>query len=569
MSADRRGALVVHTLYLALSLLFATRFFTLIHPGSHAIMDGDPPLMAWTLQWMSRALVHDPWHLYAGNTFFPYPHAVILTDPMVSLAILNVPVRLLTSNPWVGYNLLIVAAYYLSCVGGAVLTREVTGSKIAAVWGGIFWGFLFFRVHHIGHLQILSYQWVPLAIAALLRFWRRPGADTALMFVLAFLAQALVSWYLAIVLVVALAVVTLCRPLSETVSRPLVKYYALIAMITAAAILPFVLPYRAGFTDSTLAERNNLVDSFGDAVHLLDYLTPPLSTLPGRLISDNRYWIWGENTLYIGFVPLVLGAIALVAAVRRPRSIDRRWIVCGLALVAAGYVLALGFVSPSLGVPLPLHYAAQLFPILAGMRATQRFSLVLYVGVLLLSGAGFAHLIKSRSPRWQIAMCAVVCAGFLVEVFPVNLPISASSKYTPSAPDRFIAQYQKTRTEPLVVLHLPIYYFIEAYPTEEATYMVDSTAHWARILNGFSGGVPNGFMKRMTALNGLPAMPAVRLLIDLGVDVIAVHKPASRPGDLIDFFSGRDWSSIVRLPNDEFVVLIDQARAHRAFASIP
>ena len=99
--------------------------------------------------------------------------------------------------------------------------------------------------------------------------------------------------------------------------------------------------------------------------------------------------------------------------------------------------------------------------------------------------------------------------------------------------------------------------------------MVDSTAHWARILNGFSGGVPNGFMKRMTALNGLPAMPAVRLLIDLGVDVIAVHKPASRPGDLIDFFSGRDWSSIVRLPNDEFVVLIDQARAHRAFASIP
>ena len=529
MFADRRDRLFVHTLYLALSLLFATRFFTLTHPGSHAMVGGDAALMSWTLQWVSRALVHDPWHLYAGNTFFPYPHAVILSDAMVSLAVLNVPVRLLTSNPWVGYNLLIVAAYYLSCVGGAALTREVTGSKIAAVWGGVFWGFLFFRVHHIGHLQILSYQWIPLAIAALLRFWRRPGVGTALLFVLAFVAQALVSWYLAVILVVALAVVTLCRPLSETVARPLVKYYALIAIVAAAAILPFALPYRAGFTDSTLAERNNLVDSFGDAVHLLDYLTPPISTLPGRLITDNHYWIWGENTLYIGFVPLVLAAIALVAAVRRPASIDRRWVVCGLALVATGYVLALGFVSPSLGVPLPLHYGAQLFPILAGMRATQRFSLVLYVGVLLLSGAGFAQLIKSWSPRWQIAMCAVVCAGFLVEVFPVNLPISASAKYTLSAPDRFIAQYQKTRIEPLVVLHLPIYYFMEAYPTEEATYMVDSTAHWARILNGFSGGVPNGFMERMRALNGLPAMPAVRLLLDLGVDVIAVHAPASHP----------------------------------------
>ena len=71
----------------------------------------------------------------------------------------------------------------------------------------------------------------------------------------------------------------------------------------------------------------------------------------------------------------------------------------------------------------------------------------------------------------------------------------------------------------------------------------------------------------MTTLNGLPAMPAVRLLLDLGVDVIAVHGPASNPGDLIDFFTGRDWASIVRLPNSEFVVLIDQKRAHRAFAS--
>jgi len=567
MSAGRRNHLLVHALYLALSLLFATRFFTLTHPGSHAMTGGDPALMCWTLQWVSRALVHDPWHLYAGNTFFPYPHAVILTDPMVSLAILNVPVRWLTSNPWVGYNLLIVAAYYLSCVGGAALTREVTGSTVAAVWGGVFWGFLFFRVHHIGHLQILSYQWMPFAMVALLRFWRRPGVGAALLFVLAFVAQALVSWYLAVILVVVLAVVAICRPLSEVATRPLVKYYALILAVAAAAILPFALPYRAGFTDSTLGERNALVDAFGDAVHLADYLTPPQATLAGRFIADNHYWIWGENTLYIGFVPLALAAIAVIAAVRRRPSVDRRSVVCGLALVATGYVLALGFVSPSLGVALPLHYGARLFPIIAGMRATQRFSLVLYVGVLLLSGAGFAHLVGSWPRRRQIAICAAVCAGFLVEVFPVNLPFSAASTYALSAPDRFIAQVQRTRPAPLVVLHLPIYYLLEAYPTEEATYMVDSTAHWANILNGFSGGVPNGFMERMTTLNSLPAMPAVRLLLDLGVEAIAVHHQASRREDIIDFFTGLEWASIVRLSNEEFVVLIDQARARRALGA--
>jgi len=149
---------VQHLLYIGLSLLFASRFFPLLHPTSFAITEGDPALMCWTLQWVSRALMHDPLHLYAGNTFFPYTHSVVLSDSMVTLAIFNAPVRLFTSNPWVGYDLLIVVAYYLSCVFGAALAREITESQAAAVWGGIFWGFLFFRVHHIGHLQILSFQ---------------------------------------------------------------------------------------------------------------------------------------------------------------------------------------------------------------------------------------------------------------------------------------------------------------------------------------------------------------------------------------------------------------------------
>ncbi len=248
---------------------------------------------------------------------------------------------------------MIVAAYYLSCVSGAALAGFVTGSRAAALWGGIFWGFLYFRVHHIGHLQILSFQWIPAAVLCLLRFWQRPAARTALLFVVAFVAQALVSWYLA-------------------------------------------------------------------------------------------------------------------------------------------------------------------------------------------ASLGLARLIGTWRPRWQAAATACACALFLVEVFPVSLPISASHEYRPSAPDRFIAQYQKTRSQPLVVLHRPIFYFREAYPTDEATYMTDSTWHWARILNGFSGGEPLGFMERMRTLNTLPAPAAVSLVRDLGVDVIAVHGPAAFAGNpLWDFFRGR------------------------------
>ena len=539
---------MVHAMYLGLSLLFASRFFPLTHPTSFAITEGDPALMNWTLQWVSRALVHNPGQLFAGNTFFPYTHAVVLSDSMLSLAILNAPIRLFTANPWVGYNVLIVLAYYLSCVWGAWLTREITGSEVASIWGGIFWGFLFFRVHHIGHLQMLSFQAVPAAAAALLRFWKAPGVRTALLFSVLFVAQALVSWYLAFIMAVILAVIALCRPRHETLAPRARQYYMLIAVVVAAAIVPVAWAYRAPFSDSTLAERFALVNSFGDAVHIRDFLTPPLPTLAGQIVPDNKYWIWGENTLYIGFVPLLLCVYALA-------FVRTRVVVTGIVLVVAGYVLALGFVSPSLGIPLPLHYIARVLPMVAGLRATQRFALVIYAGVLVMSAVGFSALVRNWSSRAQAAACAAACGLFLLEVFPFTLPVHADNVYEVSAPDRAIASYQRSRSTPLTVLHLPINYFREPYPVSEATYMLDSTAHWANILNGFSGGVPQGFMDRMTTLNRLPEPAAVKLLTELGVDVVAVHRGEPKAGALREFFE-RQGATISPLPNGEYVVFV-------------
>src|SRR5262249_19238824 len=163
--------------------------------------------------------------------------------------------------------------------------------------------------------------------------------------------------------------------------------------------------------------------------------------------------------------------------------------------------------------PLPMHYLAKAVPALAGLRATQRFSLIIYIGVLMLSAMGVKQLIDRLSGRLQAVVCGTACTVFLIEVFPFTLPVSAANLYQVSAPDRARASYQRSLPAPLTVLHLPINYFREPYPISEAIYMLDSTAHWANVLNGFSGGVPNGFMDRMTMLNGLPDPSAAKLLL--------------------------------------------------------
>jgi hypothetical protein len=163
------------------------------------------------LQWVSHALCHDPLNIFNGNTFHPHPHSIALAEHMFSLAVINVLFRLYSTNPWFGYNLLIFLAYVLSSCGAYLLISHLTRSKLASFWGGIFWGFLFFRVHHIGHIQILSFQWVPFCVLFLLQFFERPTYRAAFLFTGFFLLQALTSWYLAVIVSVALAVVACCH----------------------------------------------------------------------------------------------------------------------------------------------------------------------------------------------------------------------------------------------------------------------------------------------------------------------------------------------------------------------
>ena len=79
-----RGLLAVHAVFLGLSALFCSRVFLLTDLDSHAILEGDPALMNWQLQWVSRALYTDPLNLFNGNTFHPHPNVVALTDHIVS-----------------------------------------------------------------------------------------------------------------------------------------------------------------------------------------------------------------------------------------------------------------------------------------------------------------------------------------------------------------------------------------------------------------------------------------------------------------------------------------------------
>jgi len=151
-------------------------------------------------------------------------------------------------------------------------------------------------------------------------------------------------------------------------------------------------------------------------------------------------------------------------------------------------------------------------------------------------------------------------ALFLFEVYPTNLPYGQPVVYQPSILDTEIAKLSKNKTKPLVVLHYPIYTAMPGYPTNEAVYMVDSTTHWAKIMNGFSGAEPLGFKDNMKVLDTLPSPKALALLKKNNVDVLAIHAalPEARRLELKTFFEAQPSATIRRVGADQFLILLDQ-----------
>jgi hypothetical protein len=543
-------------LFLALSYAWCIQFFSFGDLRSHVMTDGDPALNAWALNWVSHALVSDLPNLLNGNTFYPHLGAIKLSEHMTSLALFNIIVRFFSDGPWVGYNLLIFAAYFLSALGAYFFIHHVTGNRLAAIWGGVFWGFCFFRVHHTSHIQILSYQWLAFIALFTVKTQTEPNAKNATLLALFFILQALTSWYLAVIAAVFTIVVFLCNLQLRTWRPRQALAFGWAAILTTVAILPFVLAYSGVLHDTSLGDRAALTRALGDQVKLLDFLIPPSSTLLGSLIPNNKYWIWQENTLFIGYSAIFFALVGLATIWRH----NWRMGVTAIFLILTGYVFALGFFSTFLGIKLPLYYLSEKISFFSAIRAPQRFALLIYFGILILSSYGLIALSTKLGYKIKaLAMGVLVCV-FILEVYPAKLPFAPIPTYTPSAIDQEIARLSNQNNTKYKILHLPIYTARPGYPTQEATYMVDSTLHWNPILNGFSGAEPIGFKADMLALAQLPSTAALALLEKYNVTIVAVHKTTSaeQREALKTFVNNFPTWEITYIAPDEFLILRNQ-----------
>ena len=463
------------------------------HVYRQNMLGQDCLLHAWTLAWDQHALATSC-PIADANVFFPERGTLLYSDHLVGLALLTAPLRLVTDDPLLVHNLLVLAAPALDALALHALVLALTASAPAAFVGGFVYGFVPLRfAADACQIQMTAAWWLPLM---LLRVARRPRRRPPLgrrAAGLALLGQGLTGIYLTAFFLpfLALAHVVWWRRHPFAAARG--GWTALLASELVAVLLlaPMAVAYR------------------GVQAHLNLSRSPFLNAILSLHLDQV-----GDHVPAIG-----LGVLALLAVARPwdlPRGLrDERGLY--LAILVGAILLGFGPAMPlpfGLGtIPGPYRVLLEL-PGFTALRVPARMLHVALLGASVVAAGGVLVL---RQVAWRRATAITLAAllALWIEAPPQALGIQA----TPT-PERIHAVYPWLgRQPPTPLVELPI----DPYGLTTIVRQYASTAHWHPQLHGVSGIQPPMYPYVAERLNAFPAPGAVAELVALGVRRAVVH----------------------------------------------
>ena len=477
-------------------------------PGGVAMAHGDAQLNAWILSWIPHALRTNPAHLFDGNIFAPEPRTLAYSEPLIVPALAGSPVRALGGSAVLTFNLVMLAGLVATAWMTWYVVTKWTGSWAAGLVSGTLATFNVHILTRLAHVAAVQAWSLPLILYVTDRLIDppdgRPRGRDAIVLALAVAATALTSIYLVAFAVLLIVVVAICA--RWRVARLATIGAGAIAGLALAAPLlwPYVLLAGSGATRSL-----EMVAQFS--------ATPAgyLATT-GRLEAGltRSFFTNDVNVFFAGVCAIALAGVGMVALFRG-HAIDRRRALMLAALAAAGVLLSFG--------PATIVYRAlyAMVPPLHGLRAAARFGYLYLLAIAVAAGFGFArieHAISSsKPPRLQASKAFLVIVLLLVSAEawqprPTFVPYEGVP-----------AIYSRVAELPAPTLLAEMPFYPPEAIHENGEYVLNSTAHWQPLMNGYSGMTPGSYRRRAASFWFFPKDWAIDAIKAEGATHLMVH----------------------------------------------
>jgi len=267
---------------------------------------GDPLLNVWILNWDIHKFLTGTNNFFDANIFYPDSNTLAYSEHLIPQALLALPVFLITRQPIFIYNFLFILSFILSGLGVFFLVEHLTKNRIAAFLAGFIFAFSPFRFSHLGHLQILTMQWIPFAFLFFHKFIEEPKIRNLIFFSIFFILQVLSCSYYAFFLSMAVLIMVVFILINRKIS--LKKFLLLVSagIIIGLILLPFFYPYYKFRKETEFKREITEVELY--SARLENYLaTPTGNRLLGKITER---FVGGEAQLFPGITVLFLAIIA-------------------------------------------------------------------------------------------------------------------------------------------------------------------------------------------------------------------------------------------------------------------
>jgi hypothetical protein len=492
-----------------------------LHPGSRLLVDNmDAHLFLWTLAWEAHAFVTQPFSIWDGNFYHPYPNTLAWAENVIGSGLIAAPVIWLTGNVVLAFNLVALLSHVLCGLGAWLLARRVGIGPYGATVAGLIFAFSPARFFRMSQLHLTTVQWVPFSLAFLHAYLDRGRPRDLKLAIFFFSLQALTSGHGTVFLLVAILLLLAYR---AALGEPLAVVRRLRDMGMAGGLL-FVPAlwvfwhYRQVQVDMGMV-RSLFADDWAPALASFAASPSHFHTFLQRMIAGRSINDAADAFLFPGVLPMLLALAALIPVLGTPPAGDWRTRLRRNGVV---FYALLALVSLWIFVPPPFGLWPYIYwlPGLNLIRMPSRYMILTLLALSVLAGAGFERAFaRLRSSQW---LAATVCAGILLLAEFAAHPFEGVP-YAIQIPA--IDRWLDTQPKPFVIAEVPLEPKKHYGPYErmQTASILHSTAHWQKTVMGYTSIRPEIHERLFEQLTRFPDAASVRNLQVLGVTHVVVH----------------------------------------------
>lgn len=482
---------------------------------------GDGYWFLWVFWWFKTALLNfkNPYH----TTYIYYPNGAdfFSTDISQFNSIISVPLQLafgLTN----AYNIIWIGSFILSGYGTFLLVRYLTGNSKAAFISGLIFMFCPYRfAHALGHVSILSTEWIPFFVLFLIKMVEENKILNSIYAALFLFITATSSEYYLIYMLLFIFIYFLYSQwiYGDPFCKNLFKKFFTMIFLFSLAFAPFIYPvikeiiqgssafmYYPGYFEYSADLLGFLIPSTLHPV-FKQFVSPIYNNFPGNI---------AENTVFIGYITLILVIIALKKVKIREVKFWTLSAVIYFILSLGPFLHVNGITSlqfRGFNLLLPLPYSILMhIPVFSIARVTSRWDVLLMLSLAVLSGYGLKYIFYSYRKVPGALIFFIISSLILFEF--LSIPYPTASGDVPL----FYKQIAREH-ENYAIIEIPNITPIQTDPT----WIYYQIVHKKKLINGFVNRPPTyiaEFLGSMPLINLLTQIDWSTNIPKIGKDII-------------------------------------------------